>query len=157
MALRSATRIRAIRANWFAMRIDSQINPSFITFERFARITSNLRFAIFRAPEHDPKKGGFSSRTLRRFARIAWFARICDRFARIGPSKRLTILTVLAILTVLVWRHTTPPLLSILIFICQGTKIACNNCKAPLTHTPQDTKKTKMTWQKSFWARTTGK
>ena len=45
---------------------DSQKNPIFITFELLVP-----RNAI-------RKKGGFGSGTLRRFARIAWFARICE-------------------------------------------------------------------------------
>ena len=32
--------------------------PIFITFEQFARIASNLRFAIFKAPKRDSQKGG---------------------------------------------------------------------------------------------------
>ena len=46
MARRFATRIGAIRTNRFG-RADSQKNPYFITSERFTRIASNLRFAIF--------------------------------------------------------------------------------------------------------------
>ena len=56
MAQRFAMRIGAIRANWFA-RIDSQESPYSITFERFARIASNMRFAFFSAPNAIRKKG----------------------------------------------------------------------------------------------------
>ena len=52
MALRFATRIGAHR---FA-QIDSQKNPIFIKLERFARITSNLRFACFSAQKRDSQK-----------------------------------------------------------------------------------------------------
>ena len=51
---------------------------AFITFKRFARIASKLRFAIFYCPKTQVAKKGFSSGTLRRFAR---------RFARVGPPK----------------------------------------------------------------------
>ena len=63
--------------------------PIFITCERFARIASNLRFAIFGPPEARFAKKGFGSGTLKRFARIRRFARICESIARIGPSKFL--------------------------------------------------------------------
>ena len=56
---RCATRIGAIRANWLG-QIDSQKRkPIFITFERFARIASNLRFAILQGPETQFAKKGF--------------------------------------------------------------------------------------------------
>ena len=44
-------------------RMDSQEKEKtiFITFERFARITSNLRFAIFKAPKCDSQKKGCTS------------------------------------------------------------------------------------------------
>ena len=71
-----ATRIGAIRGYGFA-QIDSQKTPIFITFERFARIASNLRFAIFCPRKRDSQQKGFSSGTLKRFARIRRFARIC--------------------------------------------------------------------------------
>ena len=64
----------AIRANWFA-RIESQKTSIFITYERFAWIASNLRFAIFSPPpDAQFAKKGFSLGTLKGFARI-------------GPSK----------------------------------------------------------------------
>ena len=44
-----------------------------ITFERFARIASNLRFAIFCPPEARFANKGFGSGTLKRFARIRRF------------------------------------------------------------------------------------
>ena len=50
----------------------------FIRCERFARIPSNLRFAIFSPTKRDSQKMGFSSGTLKRFARIRRFARICE-------------------------------------------------------------------------------
>ena len=90
MARRFATRIGAIRVNRFA-RIDSQKNPYFHN-ERAIR-ANRLKPAIrnFGLPEaRFAKKKGFSSGTLKRFARIRRFARICaNQFARIGPSKVL--------------------------------------------------------------------
>ena len=74
MARRFATRIGVIRANRFA-RIDSQKNPIFMTCERFARISSNLRFEMFSPPKARFAKKGFSSGTLKRFSRIMRFAR----------------------------------------------------------------------------------
>ena len=64
------------RANRFV-----QINPHkkisiLITFERFARITSTCDSQCSSATKRDCQKGGFSSGTLRRFARIDWFMRI---------------------------------------------------------------------------------
>ena len=48
-------------------------------FEQFARIVSNLQFAIsFISPTRDLQRRGFSSGTLKRFARIRRFARICE-------------------------------------------------------------------------------
>ena len=87
-AIRNANRgflYELICANRFA----DQTNI-FITSERFARIASNMRFAIFWCPETRSQKKGFSSGTLRRFARSKWFERICESIAwRIGPSKLL--------------------------------------------------------------------
>ena len=57
MARRFATRTGAIRANRFA-RIDLQKKNIFITCKRFARIGSNLRFAVFSAPKRDSQKWG---------------------------------------------------------------------------------------------------
>ena len=60
-------------------RIDSPKKKTFITFERFARVTSNLQFAFFSALKRDSqKKRGFNSGTLKRFARIRRIARICE-------------------------------------------------------------------------------
>ena len=39
----------------------------FATFEQCARMASNLRFAIFRAPKHDSRAKGFSSVSLNTF------------------------------------------------------------------------------------------
>ena len=47
--------------------------PIFIVFERFARIASNLRFAILSAPKRDWHRGSVHESA--------------NRFARIGPSK----------------------------------------------------------------------
>ena len=58
----------SIRANRF--RKKKKKKPIFITCERFARIASNLRFAGFGPPKRDSQKQGFSSGTLKRFARI---------------------------------------------------------------------------------------
>ena len=52
--------------------------PISITCERFARIASNLRFPIFSPLEARFAKEGLSSGTLKRFARIRRFARICE-------------------------------------------------------------------------------
>ena len=48
--------------------------------ERFARTASNLRFAFSSPPKRDVQKHlrGFSSGSLKRFARIIRFARICE-------------------------------------------------------------------------------
>ena len=51
MARRFATRIGSIRANRFA-----EEKPIFITCKRFARIASDLRFAIFSPPKRDSQK-----------------------------------------------------------------------------------------------------
>ena len=55
-------------------RFDSQKKIIVMTCQRFARIASNLRFAIFWRPKARFAKKGFSSGTLKRFVRI-------------GPSK----------------------------------------------------------------------
>ena len=39
---------------------------------------ANLRFAILSPPERDSQNRGFGSGTLKRFARIRRFARICE-------------------------------------------------------------------------------
>ena len=53
MAQRFATRIKSIRANRFAFK-----KTIFVTFTRFARIASNLRFAIFQVPQSAIRKKG---------------------------------------------------------------------------------------------------
>ena len=61
-------------------RIDSRESirrrNTFITCEWFARIASNLRFAGFGPPKRDSQKQGFSSGSLKRFARIRRFTRL---------------------------------------------------------------------------------
>ena len=95
-AIRNANRgdsRQSVRANRFAE------NPNFHNVRAiiaFARIASNLRFAIFSPPEARFAKKGFSLGTLKRFARIGRFARICEsirgaNFARIGPSTTQTL------------------------------------------------------------------
>ena len=71
MARRFATRIGTTRANRFAEK-----PYIFRRYEQFARIPSNLRFAIFSPTKRDLQKMGFSSGTLKRFARIKRFANL---------------------------------------------------------------------------------
>ena len=92
MARRFATRIGAIRANRTARIYSQKKKPIFIAFERFARIGSNLRFAIFQCPKARFATKGFGSGTLKRFA-ILGDSRESIRaniYAQIGPSKFLS-------------------------------------------------------------------
>ena len=77
MARRFATRIEAIRTNRF-VRIDLQKNTYFHNV-RAIRV-NRLKPAIrnFQPPETRFAEKGFSSGTLKRFARIRRFARICE-------------------------------------------------------------------------------
>ena len=79
---------------------NSPVAPIFIGFERFAQIASNLGFAIFQCPA-DSQKWGFSSRTLKRFARIvgalsifSFFPVFLGEFLRLRGAKQSQILCV---------------------------------------------------------------
>ena len=64
-------------------------NPISITWERFARIASNLRFAIFSPPPPEARfaKKGFSSGPWNDSRESSDAHESANRFARIGPSK----------------------------------------------------------------------
>ena len=62
------------------------VSDIFIRCERFAQIASNLRFAILSPPKRDSKKRGSVRGTLRQFARIRRFARICESIRVHIPS-----------------------------------------------------------------------
>ena len=65
--------------NQFA-RSDSQKHPYFMTFERFVRITVDLRFADFDPLKRDSQKKNDSHES-------GDSRKSANRFARLGPSK----------------------------------------------------------------------
>ena len=72
----------SIRANRFPEK-----NTYFhsVPCERFARIASNLRFSTFNPPPRkrdSQRRGSVRSGTLKQFARIRRFARICESISR---------------------------------------------------------------------------
>ena len=63
-----------------------RINPVFITFEQFARIASNLRFANFSPLKGDAQRG-LGSGALNNSHKSGDSCESPHRFAEIGPSK----------------------------------------------------------------------